>query len=72
MSVPDRDSLPSVNEQIGGRSFHPNARRATVNCCPYCTGTYLFPDAETDNAWQCRECLRVFSVKFHGQLQRGF
>ncbi|CAI36396.1 hypothetical protein jk0244 [Corynebacterium jeikeium K411] len=47
---------------------HPNARRATVNNCPYCMSQNLFPDAETDNAWQCRECMRVFSVKFHGQL----
>lgn len=55
MSVPDEDSLPSVNEQIGGRTGHPNARRATVNFCPYCMGENLFPDMETDNAWQCRE-----------------
>lgn len=72
MSVPDRDSLPSVNEQIGGRVFHPNARRATVNNCPYCMSTNLFPAPETDNAWECKECLRVFSVKLHGQIHRGF
>lgn len=72
MSVPDKDSLPPVNEAIGGKSAHVNGRRATVNNCPYCTSANLWPDAETDNAWQCRECLRVFSVKFHGQLHRGF
>ncbi|WP_235840400.1 hypothetical protein [Corynebacterium yudongzhengii] len=27
----------------------------------------LFPDAEGDFAWSCQECLRVFSVMFHGQ-----
>lgn len=72
MSVPDEDTLPSANNAIGGRQYQPNSRRATVNNCPYCMSTNLFPDAETDNAWQCRECLRVFSVKLHGQLHRGF
>ena len=67
MSEPDRDSLPSVNAAIGGRAGH--ARRATVNNCPYCMSENLFPDDETDNAWQCRECMRVFSVKFHGHLR---
>lgn len=65
---PDSDGLTPVNSVLGGRSGHPNARRATVNNCPYCTSLNLFPDAETDNAWQCRECFRVFSVKFHGHL----
>lgn len=68
MSVPDIDTLPSANDALSGRAFHPNARRATVNCCCYCMSENLFPSDETDNAWECRECLRVFSVKFHGQL----
>lgn len=68
MSVPDKDSLPPVNDAIGGKVGHSNGRRATVNNCPYCMSENLFPDMETDNAWQCRECMRVFSVKFHGHL----
>ena len=68
MSVPDNDSLPPVNDAIGGKAGHSNGRRATVNNCPYCMSENLFPDMETDNAWQCRECMRVFSVKFHGHL----
>ena len=64
MSEPDRDSLPSVNAAIGGRAGHANGRRATVNNCPYCMSENLFPDDETDNAWQW-----VFSVKFHGHLR---
>ncbi|QQC46669.1 hypothetical protein I6I09_05855 [Corynebacterium bovis] len=51
--------------------MHPNARRATVVNCPFCASENLFPDAETDNAWQCRDCCRVFSVKLHGYLPRG-
>ena len=39
--------------------------------CPYCTSENLFPDMETDNAWQCRDCCRVFSVKLHGHIDRG-
>ena len=68
MSVPDTDTLPPVNQAIGGKSGHSNGRRATMNFCPYCMGENLFPTTETDNSWQCRECRREFSVKFHGLL----
>ncbi|MDN8578750.1 hypothetical protein [Corynebacterium bovis] len=68
---PDSDGLPPASEIIGGRAMHPNARRATVVNCPFCASENLFPDAETDNAWQCRDCCRVFSVKLHGYLPRG-
>jgi hypothetical protein len=36
--------------------------------CPYCGGERLFPHGETHGAWECRECLRAFSVKFVGLL----
>ncbi|HIW95761.1 MAG TPA: hypothetical protein H9867_04675 [Candidatus Corynebacterium gallistercoris] len=68
MSEPDHDSLPSVNSVMGGRAGHSNGRRATVNNCPYCMSESLFPRADTDNAWECRECRRAFSVKFHGHI----
>lgn len=45
----------------------PNPNRNHPLHCPYCSGTQLFPDAEGDFAWKCTECLRVFSVMFHGQ-----
>lgn len=45
----------------------PNPNRNHPLYCPYCAGTQLFPDAESDFAWKCVECLRVFSVMFHGQ-----
>jgi hypothetical protein len=37
--------------------------------CPYCGGEQLFPHGETHGAWECRECLRAFSVKFVGLLR---
>ncbi|QPK79679.1 hypothetical protein G7Y31_02945 [Corynebacterium lizhenjunii] len=45
----------------------PNPNRNHPTHCPYCASTALFPDTEGDFAWNCRECLRVFSVLFHGQ-----
>lgn len=45
----------------------PNPNRNHPAHCPYCAGQDLFPDEETDFAWSCQECLRVFSVQFHGQ-----
>lgn len=45
----------------------PNPNRNHPSFCPYCAGTDLFPDEEDDFAWKCQECLRIFSVRFHGQ-----
>ena len=36
--------------------------------CPYCAGELLHPHGDTHGAWECRECLRAFSVKFLGLL----
>jgi transposase-like protein len=36
--------------------------------CPYCAGEDLHPHGEKHGAWECRECLRVFSVSLIGQL----
>lgn len=45
----------------------PNPNRNHPTHCPYCGGMDLFPDEEGDFAWKCEECLRIFSVMFHGQ-----
>lgn len=45
----------------------PNPNRNFPTFCPYCAGEELYPDVETDFAWNCGECLRVFEVKFYGQ-----
>lgn len=36
--------------------------------CPYCAGENLHPHGATHGAWECRECLRAFAVKFFGLL----
>jgi transposase-like protein len=36
--------------------------------CPYCAGENLHPHGDAHGAWECRECLRAFSVKFVGLL----
>ncbi len=36
--------------------------------CPYCAGEDLHPHGLDHGGWECRECLRVFSVKSLGQL----
>lgn len=36
--------------------------------CPYCSDESLFPHGQTHGAWECRSCLRAFSVQFLGQL----
>ena len=46
--------------------------RAVPYHCPYCGDENLWPH-ETDNgpghgAWECRACLRAFSVKMLGQI----
>ena len=45
----------------------PNPNRNHPLYCPYCAGEELFPDTEDDFAWSCRDCTRVFSVRYHGQ-----
>jgi len=36
--------------------------------CPYCAGEFLYPHGERHGAWECRECLRAFTVGFLGLL----
>jgi transposase-like protein len=36
--------------------------------CPYCAGERLHPHGDSHGAWECRECLRAFSVRFLGLL----
>jgi transposase-like protein len=37
--------------------------------CPYCAGEDLHPHGERHGAWECRECLRAFSVSLIGQIR---
>jgi ribosomal protein L37AE/L43A len=36
--------------------------------CPYCAGEDLRPHETAHGQWECRECARVFAVKFVGLL----
>ncbi len=36
--------------------------------CPYCAGENLHPHGDVHGAWECRECVRAFTVKFLGLL----
>lgn len=45
----------------------PNPNRNHPLFCPYCAGEELYPQEDTEFAWLCAECLRIFSVMFHGQ-----
>jgi transposase-like protein len=37
--------------------------------CPYCGGEDLRPHEDAHGTWECRECTRVFTVKFVGLLR---
>ncbi|GIF36479.1 hypothetical protein [Actinoplanes xinjiangensis] len=39
--------------------------------CPYCGDEDLRPNEASHGAWECRSCVRVFSVKFIGLLNKG-
>jgi len=42
-------------------------RHASPFHCPYCGEQDLYP---REDGWECRACLRAFSVTFLGQLPR--
>jgi len=43
------------------------SRQASPFHCPYCGEQGLFP---REDGWECRACLRAFSVTFLGQVAR--
>ena len=45
--------------------------RAPAQYCPYCGETDLWPHEESHGAWSCRDCRRVFAVRFIGLAGRG-
>jgi hypothetical protein len=42
------------------------SERAFPNNCPYCGETDLFP---REDGWECRACLRAFSLKYLGMIE---
>jgi transposase-like protein len=52
------------------------SERAVPFHCPYCGETDLWPHEPDDGSaghgqWECRGCLRAFSVKLIGMLRPG-
>ena len=45
--------------------------RAPAQYCPYCGETNLWPHEESHGAWSCRDCRRVFAVRFVGLAGAG-
>jgi transposase-like protein len=40
--------------------------RVVAQHCPYCGDTDLFPQ---EQGWECRSCLRAFSVTYLGMIR---
>jgi len=57
---------PRQSEGASGSGHH-NHSRQSVLYCPYCGEETLFP---AERGWECRSCLRAFSVAFLGLLSR--
>ena len=50
------------------------SERAVPFHCPFCGDENLFPHEAADaghGSWECRSCLRAFSVKMLGMLRPG-
>ena len=67
-STAGRASTSSAAESAGsGRPSH--AERQAVMYCPYCAEETLCP--LEGGGWECRSCLRAFSVTFLGLAVAG-
>jgi hypothetical protein len=45
--------------------------RAFPLYCPYCAEQDLFPHDDVHGSWECRGCLRAFSLKMLGLVRPG-
>ena len=55
-----RSGVPTMSEN-----------RAPAQYCPYCGETNLWPHEDSHGAWSCRDCNRVFAVRFVGIAPRS-
>jgi ribosomal protein L37AE/L43A len=46
-----------------------SAERAVPFQCPYCGDEDLRPHGDAHGAWECRVCLRAFSLKLLGLVR---
>lgn len=60
-SGPSTGSVPSTGSGHGNRQ--------AIAYCPYCAEETLFP--LEGGGWECRSCLRAFSVAFLGLVTPG-
>jgi len=58
--VPPQDTADTTSPT----GHAPRAERQSINYCPYCSEEDLFP--LEGGGWECRSCLRAFSVVFRG------
>ncbi|RYZ29904.1 MAG: hypothetical protein EOP01_05050 [Propionibacteriaceae bacterium] len=56
--------------EAGSPTGHaPRTERQSIGYCPYCSEENLFP--LEGGGWECRSCLRAFSVVFRGLVAPG-
>jgi transposase-like protein len=51
------------------RPSAPQENRAVPFHCPYCGDEDLRPHGARHGAWECRSCLRTFSLKLLGLIR---
>ncbi len=56
-----------MSDPSTGSASGTSQTRQAVMYCPYCAEETLFPIEA--GGWECRSCLRAFSVKFIGLVQ---
>jgi len=57
----------SASMETGSGSGGVHSSRQAILYCPYCAEETLFP---LERGWECRSCLRAFSVTFLGLTTR--
>jgi transposase-like protein len=48
-----------------------SSERATPFHCPYCGDENLWPHEGAHGSWECRSCLRAFTLKMLGIVRRN-
>jgi len=51
------------------RAAAPRPPRGEPNHCPYCGDENLHPHGEAAGGWECRSCLRAFSLSLTGLIR---
>ena len=56
--------VASPDDTASPTGHAPRTERQSIGYCPYCSEENLFP--LEGGGWECRSCLRAFSVTFRG------